>query len=501
MKKRTISKKEAIYTRQSIDKKDSVSIETQEAECQKIVRGEFAVYTDRGYSGKNTSRPSLQRLLKDIQLGRVSRVVVYRLDRISRNITDFYNLYETMKIYGCEFVSVSESFDTNGVMGRAMMGIIAVFAQMERETIQQRIRDNYYFRITDGRWAGGPAPIGYDNAKTIDRQATLRANNDLEVVKRAFDLYINENGISLTRVARILTEEGYQINGKNLWAGTLSRIFRNPVYAVADELLYTYYKGKQLNFLNQEKDWTGETSASIVGKTQGKRRAKEQEYSIYLTNIRGIIDSKSFLLVQDRLSRNQSFRRANSSSTRMEELAGLVKCAECGYAVRRHSRYPTLTCTGRSRLHTCIASFRGVRLSQIQDQVAEYCQAFLDDRCHKDAQDEEKRMLMQDRANVIEREITRLVNTSASNELFAAAAVRQIENRQQELHNLNLILSLETTDEVVQEMFDTDEIREHRLLYRDLSPENKKRLCRKLIRQILLYEDGTVQIIPKEDVI
>ncbi|MCD8220735.1 MAG: hypothetical protein LUD07_00825, partial [Clostridiales bacterium] len=74
-------------------------------------------------------------------------------------------------------------------------------------------------------------------------------------------------------------------------------------------------------------------------------------------------------------------------------------------------------------------------------------------------------------------------------------------NRQQELNNLNLVLSLETTDEVVQEMFDPKEIREHRLSYRELSPENKKRLCRRLIRQILLSEDGTVQIIPREDVV
>ncbi|MCD8220740.1 MAG: hypothetical protein LUD07_00850, partial [Clostridiales bacterium] len=74
-------------------------------------------------------------------------------------------------------------------------------------------------------------------------------------------------------------------------------------------------------------------------------------------------------------------------------------------------------------------------------------------------------------------------------------------NRQQELNNLNLVLSLETTDEVVQEMFDPKEIRERRLSYRGLSPENKKRLCRRLIRQILLSEDGTVQIIPREDVI
>ena len=160
-------RQEAIYARQSVDKKDSVSIEAQIEQCRALAKTqEPLVFQDKGFSGKNTERPDLKRLFEAIRAGRISTVYVYKLDRISRNIVDFNQLYQTMEAYGTEFVSVNEKFDTSSVMGRAMMQIIAVFAQMERETIQQRVKDNYYYRITDGRWAGGPAPYGYKDART-----------------------------------------------------------------------------------------------------------------------------------------------------------------------------------------------------------------------------------------------------------------------------------------------------------------------------------------------
>ena len=131
-----IGRQEAIYARQSVDKKDSVSIETQIDECKKHCSSASPrIYQDKGYSGKNTERPDVQRLIKDIEAGIIEKVVVYKLDRISRNITDFYKLYEVMQSNNCQFVSHSEAFDTTSSMGRAMMGILAVFAQMERENV------------------------------------------------------------------------------------------------------------------------------------------------------------------------------------------------------------------------------------------------------------------------------------------------------------------------------------------------------------------------------
>ena len=104
----------AIYARQSVDKKDSVSIETQIDDCKSICEEtDIITYFDKGFSGKNTDRPQLQKLIYDIENGSISKVVVYKIDRISRNIIDFYNLYEIMKRNDCKLVSYNDNFDTS----------------------------------------------------------------------------------------------------------------------------------------------------------------------------------------------------------------------------------------------------------------------------------------------------------------------------------------------------------------------------------------------------
>ena len=112
---------DAIYGRQSVDRKDSISIESQIKFCKYELRGgSFKEYTDKGYSGKNTDRPKFQELLADIKRGLIKRVVVYKLDCISRSILDFATMMETFQAYNVEFVSSTEKFDTSTPMGRAM---------------------------------------------------------------------------------------------------------------------------------------------------------------------------------------------------------------------------------------------------------------------------------------------------------------------------------------------------------------------------------------------
>lgn len=147
---------DAIYGRQSIDKKDSISIESQFEFCRyELKGGEAKEYKDKGYSGKNIERPDFQRLLQDIRLGLIKRVIVYKLDRISRSIVDFAKLMELFKQYDVEFVSCTEKFDTSTPMGRAMLNICIVFAQLERESIQMRVQDAFYSRCTKGYYMRG----------------------------------------------------------------------------------------------------------------------------------------------------------------------------------------------------------------------------------------------------------------------------------------------------------------------------------------------------------
>ena len=118
----------AIYTRQSLEKKDSISLESQANFCLNLINDgeEYKIYSDSGFSGKNIERPQMQQLLTDIKASKISKVLVYKLDRISRSVLDFNRLLELFKEYNVEFNSYSENLDTSSPMGRAMINIIRI---------------------------------------------------------------------------------------------------------------------------------------------------------------------------------------------------------------------------------------------------------------------------------------------------------------------------------------------------------------------------------------
>ena len=135
---------EFIYTRQSVDKKDSISIETQVDVCKKKTLGnEVMIFSDKGFSGKSTDRPEFQRMMKEIRKGRATKIIVYKLDRISRSLIDFLNMRQEFAKYNVELVSCMEDFDTSTSIGKLLINILMMFAEMERESIQKRIKDNY----------------------------------------------------------------------------------------------------------------------------------------------------------------------------------------------------------------------------------------------------------------------------------------------------------------------------------------------------------------------
>ena len=233
-------KTDAVYARQSVEKKDSLSIAGQIDLCHRTADGgELRVYKDAGYSGKNTERPAFQQLMKDIRADRIGTLYVYRLDRFSRSVADFGQLWEVLQEHHVEFVSVNENFDTKTPMGRAMLHIIMVFAQLERETTAERVRDNYYRRAALGAWPGGPAPYGFDNGRARGRDGrevpSLIPNDKAAVVQRIFQEYAAED-MSLGLLARKLTAEGIPAPKRATWDNvTLSRLLHNPAYAMADE--------------------------------------------------------------------------------------------------------------------------------------------------------------------------------------------------------------------------------------------------------------------------
>ena len=191
----TGDKKAALYIRVSTDaqREEGYSIEAQtemlEAFCKsKRIKG-YDFYIDGGFTGSNIERPEMRRMIDDVKAGRVSHVIVYKLDRLSRSQKDtLYLIEDVFNPRGVDFVSLGENLDTSTPMGRAMLGIMSAFAQLEREQIRERTRMGMKERVKSGLWmGGGRVPFGYD----YDRErGILVPNDDAEAVRRVYDLYL-----------------------------------------------------------------------------------------------------------------------------------------------------------------------------------------------------------------------------------------------------------------------------------------------------------------------
>lgn len=201
----------ALYVRVSTDAQfeEGYSIEAQEKKlkqwCEVKDFSNYQVYQDGGWSGSNLDRPAMKQLISDIMNHKVCRVVVYKLDRLSRSQKDTLFLLEELFIpHNVEFFSMNENFDTSTPYGKAMIGILSVFAQLERENIRERTRMGMYERVKDGYWMGGNGvPFGYDYDSNQD---ILVPNEHAEDVKNIYDLYLK--GYSTTRLAKMFPVSG-----------------------------------------------------------------------------------------------------------------------------------------------------------------------------------------------------------------------------------------------------------------------------------------------------
>ena len=205
MNKQETGRRAALYVRVSTDaqREEGYSIDAQremlEAYCVSKRISDYELYTDGGFSGSSLERPEMKRLIADVKAGRISSVIVYKLDRLSRSQKDtLYLIEDVFNPAGTGFVSLNENMDTATPIGRAMLGIMSAFAQLERETIRERTRLGMRERVKSGLWmGGGRVPFGYDYDKN---RGILVPNRDAEIVRKIYDLYLQ--GYSMMKIAR-----------------------------------------------------------------------------------------------------------------------------------------------------------------------------------------------------------------------------------------------------------------------------------------------------------
>lgn len=196
--------KTALYVRVSTDSQfeEGYSVEAQQKKleqwCELKDITDYEFYVDGGWSGSNIDRPEIKRLISDICNGKIENVVVYKLDRLSRSQKDtIFLLEDIFNPYKVNFISLNENFDTTTSYGKAMIGILSVFAQLERENIRERTRMGMYERVRSGLWMGGGiAPFGYDYDANKN---ILTPNEHADDVRSIYDLYLQ--GYSTTKLA------------------------------------------------------------------------------------------------------------------------------------------------------------------------------------------------------------------------------------------------------------------------------------------------------------
>ncbi|MEQ9455160.1 MAG: recombinase family protein [Phycisphaeraceae bacterium] len=161
-----------------------------------------AHYDDGGFSGGNTDRPALKKLLDDIDRGRVDVVVVYKVDRLSRSLHDFAQIMQRFDEKGVSFVSVTQQFSTTTSMGRLTLNMLLSFAQFEREVTGERIRDKIAATKKKGMWAGGQPPLGY----RVENNILQIVPPEAEIVRAIFSGYLMHR--SLLKLAEQLDQQG-----------------------------------------------------------------------------------------------------------------------------------------------------------------------------------------------------------------------------------------------------------------------------------------------------
>lgn len=304
------NKKAALYIRVSTvmqADRDSLPLQRSDlANYAKLVLNidDYEIFEDAGFSAKNTDRPKYQEMMARVRNREFSHILVWKIDRISRNLIDFCEMYEEIKKYDTAFISKNEQFDTSSAMGEAMLKIILVFAELERKLTGERVLSVMIDRASKGLWNGGFAPFGYES-KEDDPFPSIHHEESI-LVRYIFDLY--EEIESSVAVARNLHESGHRTRNGNIWGcEAVYRILRNPFYI--GTYRYNYRKGSDIP----------------------RKRKDSGEWIVVEDNHPGIIDKEQFDRVQEIMKANhRGGSQAHRKSSGKHIFSGMVFCDVCG---------------------------------------------------------------------------------------------------------------------------------------------------------------------------
>lgn len=298
----------AIYTRVSSSEgleQEFTSLDNQRESAESYIQSQKSQgwlalpdrYDDGGYTGANTDRPALQKLIADIKENKINCVVVYKVDRLSRSLLDFSKLLEFFDQSKVTFVSVTQHFNTNSSMGRLTLNILLSFAQFEREIISERTRDKIGAAKKKGKWIGGCVPLGYDLNKETHK---LVVNpKEAALVKELFKLYLKER--SLLSVVKIANGKGCRTKLRHLADGKIGGDVKFTTTSMLKILNNAHYIGK---IKYQDALWPGEQKP--------------------------ILDDKTYMQVQEALhSHPAKYKFRSPTGKKIALLSRILRCSAC----------------------------------------------------------------------------------------------------------------------------------------------------------------------------
>lgn len=316
-------KRIALYTRRSIYSEESESINMQVNACKEYFKREeceFEVFIDEGFSGSNIDRPDFIRMRNKIHKNEFDVVVVYKIDRVSRNMVDFINLVNDFEQYEVPLISVTEGADPTTPAGKFVMNILASVAEMERANIQQRVTDNMLMIAKLGRWTGGNPPLGYKSFKVNHSGTYLTVDESKrEIVLDIYNKFLECE--SLNETTRHISKKHSSIS-----IGSIINTLSSPVYLPSSNRTHEYLKLKGFT-VTGDPDGNGYLTYGRRPKVRNKKAWNATGYNVAVSIHEPLVDEDTWFRVQRLLEKNSIDPRPKESAN--SYLNTLVVCARC----------------------------------------------------------------------------------------------------------------------------------------------------------------------------
>ena len=377
----------AIYSRKSKQTGKGESIQNQIAYCKNYIMSRFGtehmihIFSEEGFSAKNQCRPQFQNMMLLAQQKKLDYIVCYRLDRISRNVGDFAMLIEQLSKWDIAFICVQEQFDTSTATGRAMMYMASVFAQLERETIGERVKDNMFYLAKKGYWLGGTFPLGFVSKRITENEHSycylVQQQSEIKIVQKMYAFFL-EYG-SLSEVKRQLEQcKIYSRLGNVFSITAIKEILTNPVYCKGDTVARQYFLEKGADVTFSEKECSDKCGLMVYNKRNyTKKSAPRQNIKYWIVAIgkhQGIISGDVWVSIQKRLQRNSIKNEEHKTENDYALFSGILYCQKCGEKMqakkrRNHQKIITFDYICKGKLQKKCCNIQNLSGKQTDDEI------------------------------------------------------------------------------------------------------------------------------------